>query len=143
MEKIVERYQDLYFYIKSKLNTNIVLNLEKSEYVDDFEITGEYKNKNLSIRDLENDSLVLDYDGKIDDLENTIVPMLSEYLGKNPICRYDVVDFQSLNRLTYRVEWNVERLDEIKDNNIIDNLTIVRNIYLYDKEKDKELIKKW
>ena len=126
---IVEKYQDLYYFIKSVLKNSIVLNLEKSEYVDDFEITGKYKKKRLSIRDLENDTLTLDYDGKLEDLESTIIPMLNDYLGEKPICRYEVVDFQSLKRKTYRVEWNdEERLEEIKNNTIIDNYTVIKNI---------------
>ena len=143
MEKILERYQDLYYFIKSRLKNNIILNLEKSEYIDDYEITGKYKKRRLSIRDLEDDTLVLDYDGKIEDLENTIVPMLSDFLGEKPICRYDVVDFQTLRRKAYRVEWNdEERLDEIENNTIIDNNTVIKNIVSYDKEKSKRLLKK-
>ncbi len=138
----MKNIQDLFIDLKNGLGEDFSASIERTEYIGELEIVGKYKNKKLSIYNLDDDGLTIDYKGHVEDLDN-LIPIVSTYMEKNPLCSFDVTTFTTLTRKSSRVVWgNPKDLDNIMKSHIIGNYTVIENLTTYDVEETKKLIKK-
>ena len=138
----MKNYQDLFIELKNGLGEDFDCSIERTEYNGELEIVGKYKNKKISIRNLDEESLSIEYNGHVEDLDN-FIPIVSSYMGKNPLCSFDLITFSTLTRQCARVEWNdPKELDNILSNKTVGYRSAIENVKTYDLEETKKLIKK-
>ena len=138
----MKNYLDLFIDLKNGLGDDFKANIEREGFVGDLEINGKYKNKKINIRNLDEDCVTIEYNGHLEELDD-IIPIVSSYMDKNPLCSFDVITFSTLMRQSVRVEWNnPKELDNILNNRYAGYKTAIDNIQVYDMEENKKLIKK-
>ncbi len=138
----MKNIQDLFIDLKNGLGEDFSASIERTEYIGELEIVGKYKNKKFSIYNFDDDSVTIEYKGHVEDLDY-FIPIVSNYMEKNPLCSFDVVTFTTLIRKSSRVVWGEPKeLDNIMKSHIIGNYTVIENLKTYDVEENKKLIKK-
>ena len=138
----MKKYIDLFIDLKNGLGDDFKADIERVDCIGELEIVGKYKNKNISIRNLEDESVSLEYGGHLEELDS-LIPIVSSCMEKNPLCSFDVITFSTLTRQSVRVEWNdPKELDNILSNKMIGYKSVIENVKIYDIEETKKLIKK-
>ena len=138
----MKNYQDLFIDLKNGLGEDFKADIERTEYIGELEILGRYKNKKINIRNLDEESVTIEYSGHVEELDE-LIPIVSSYMEKSPLCSFDVITFSTLMRQSARVEWNdPKELDNILNNRTIGYKSAIENIKTYDQEETKKLIKK-
>ena len=135
-------YDDLYIFLRNKFGGQLFINLDVLDYLEEIELHCKYKETSFVISDFYSEDLQLHYQGDSEFILGTVVPILSEFMGEPPVCKYDVVNFETLEKRYMTVEWshNKKLAEEYKENPAKSIWTFVRNVEAF--EHGKKLEKK-
>ena len=133
----MKNYEELYCALRQKFGGELFLDLDVMDYLDEPELHCKFRGFAFAIRGLYDNDLILDYKSSNPFAQQSLVSAISEFMGESPVCAYDVVDFETLEKRYSSVEWshNKKRKEELEENPTLSSWTIARNIVGYDQGK--------